>query len=40
MSHALTRLRHALKDELFVRSPDGMMPTAMRKVVAAFDGSN
>src|SRR5712671_4278065 len=27
MSHALTRLRHMLKDELFVRSPTGMMPT-------------
>src|ERR1700688_144104 len=27
MSHALTRLRYMLKDELFVRSPNGMMPT-------------
>src|SRR5438270_13485980 len=27
MSHALTRLRHMLKDELFVRSPTGMTPT-------------
>jgi DNA-binding transcriptional LysR family regulator len=27
MSHALTRLRHMLKDELFVRSPNGMTPT-------------
>jgi DNA-binding transcriptional LysR family regulator len=27
MSHALTRLRHTLKDELFVRSPKGMVPT-------------
>jgi DNA-binding transcriptional LysR family regulator len=27
MSHALTRLRHMLKDELFVRSPGGMAPT-------------
>jgi DNA-binding transcriptional LysR family regulator len=27
MSHALTRLRHVLKDDLFVRSPTGMMPT-------------
>src|ERR1700687_3650517 len=26
MSHALTRLRHMLKDELFVRSPNGMRP--------------
>jgi DNA-binding transcriptional LysR family regulator len=27
MSHALARLRHMLKDELFVRSPNGMVPT-------------
>jgi hypothetical protein len=27
ISHALTRLRHMLRDELFVRSPNGMMPT-------------
>src|ERR1700751_552913 len=27
ISHALTRLRHMLKDELFVRSPYGMTPT-------------
>src|SRR6202011_3561313 len=27
MSHALTRLRYMLTDELFVRSPNGMMPT-------------
>src|SRR3979411_2620429 len=27
MSHALTRLRHMLKDELFVRSPNGLVPT-------------
>jgi DNA-binding transcriptional LysR family regulator len=27
MSHALDRLRHMLKDELFVRSPKGMLPT-------------
>src|SRR3954468_24442569 len=27
MSHALTRLRHMLKDDLFVRTPDGMCPT-------------
>src|ERR1700674_822742 len=26
MSHALTRLRHILKDDLFVRSQTGMMP--------------
>jgi DNA-binding transcriptional LysR family regulator len=34
MSHALTRLRHALKDELFVRSPDGMMPTPRAELLA------
>jgi DNA-binding transcriptional LysR family regulator len=27
MSHALARLRHMLKDDLFVRSPKGMVPT-------------
>jgi DNA-binding transcriptional LysR family regulator len=27
MSHALIRLRHMLKDDLFVRSPKGMHPT-------------
>ncbi len=27
VSHALARLRHALTDELFVRGPDGMVPT-------------
>jgi DNA-binding transcriptional LysR family regulator len=27
VSHALGRLRHMLKDELFVRTPDGMRPT-------------
>src|SRR5918995_2399873 len=27
MSHALGRLRRLLKDELFVRAPDGMRPT-------------
>jgi DNA-binding transcriptional LysR family regulator len=27
VSHALARLRHELKDELFVRTPDGMSPT-------------
>lgn len=27
ISHALIRLRHMLKDELFVRSPKGMIPT-------------
>jgi DNA-binding transcriptional LysR family regulator len=27
MSHALNRLRWMLKDQLFIRTPDGMMPT-------------
>src|SRR6195952_4736880 len=27
ISHALARLRNALRDELFVRTPDGMEPT-------------
>jgi DNA-binding transcriptional LysR family regulator len=27
VSHALARLRHMLKDELFVRTPEGMLPT-------------
>jgi DNA-binding transcriptional LysR family regulator len=27
VSHALSRLRYALKDELFVRTPEGMQPT-------------
>jgi DNA-binding transcriptional LysR family regulator len=34
MSHALTRLRHMLKDELFVRSPQGMMPTPRAEQLA------
>src|SRR3981189_3404033 len=34
MSHALTRLRHMLKDELFVRSPTGMMPTPRAEELA------
>src|SRR4030088_2527484 len=34
MSHALTRLRHMLKDELFVRSPNGMMPTPRADLLA------
>lgn len=28
VSHALNRLRHMLHDELFIRSPPGMRPTA------------
>jgi DNA-binding transcriptional LysR family regulator len=34
MSHALNRLRHMLKDELFVRSPSGMMPTPRAEELA------
>jgi DNA-binding transcriptional LysR family regulator len=34
MSHALTRLRHMLKDELFVRSPNGMSPTPRAEQLA------
>src|ERR1017187_8749351 len=34
MSHALNRLRHMLKDELFVRTPDGMVPTARAEALA------
>src|SRR5882672_7488131 len=34
MSHALNRLRHMLKDELFVRSPDGMVPTPRAEMLA------
>ena len=34
MSHALVRLRHMLKDELFVRSPKGMLPTPRAEEIA------
>jgi DNA-binding transcriptional LysR family regulator len=34
MSHALNRLRHMLKDELFVRTPDGMVPTPRAETLA------
>ena len=34
MSHALTRLRHMLKDELFLRSPNGMIPTPKAEELA------
>ncbi len=34
MSHALTRLRHMLKDQLFVRSPSGMVPTPRAEQLA------
>ncbi|HEY0122593.1 MAG TPA: LysR family transcriptional regulator [Rhizobium sp.] len=33
-SHALARLRHALDDELFVRSAQGMLPTARAEQLA------
>ena len=35
VSHALARLRHALDDELFVRGPAGMQPTARALDVGA-----
>jgi DNA-binding transcriptional LysR family regulator len=34
VSHALGRLRHILDDELFVRGPDGMRPTARALEIA------
>src|SRR5712691_2333697 len=34
MSHALTRLRHMLKDDLFIRSPKGMVPTPRSEQLA------
>jgi DNA-binding transcriptional LysR family regulator len=34
MSHALNRLRYMLKDELFVRTPDGMAPTPRAELLA------
>ena len=34
MSHALKRLRHMLKDELFVRTPAGMVPTPRAEALA------
>jgi DNA-binding transcriptional LysR family regulator len=34
VSHALGRLRHVLGDELFVRGPDGMRPTARALEIA------
>jgi DNA-binding transcriptional LysR family regulator len=34
VSHALNRLRHALKDQLFVRTPSGMMPTPRAEQLA------
>src|SRR3981189_3502454 len=34
ISHALTRLRHRVKDELIVRSPNGMVPTPRAEELA------
>jgi DNA-binding transcriptional LysR family regulator len=34
MSHALNRLRHMLKDDLFVRTPQGMVPTPRAEILA------
>lgn len=34
VSHALNRLRHALKDKLFVRTPSGMVPTPRAEQLA------
>jgi DNA-binding transcriptional LysR family regulator len=34
VSHALGRLRHVLKDELFVRTPEGMVPTPRAEQLA------
>ena len=34
VSHALNRLRHALKDKLFVRTPSGMVPTPRAEELA------
>jgi DNA-binding transcriptional LysR family regulator len=34
MSHALNRLRYMLKDQLFVRTPDGMVPTPRAEQLA------
>jgi len=34
VSHALSRLRHMLKDELFIRTPDGMVPTPRAEQLA------
>lgn len=34
LSHALTRLRHALQDDLFIRTPGGMAPTPQAEDLA------
>jgi DNA-binding transcriptional LysR family regulator len=38
MSHALSRLRHLFKDELFIRTPAGMEPTGRAREIAALLG--
>ena len=35
MSHALNRLRYMLKDQLFIRTPEGMVPTPRAEQLAA-----
>jgi len=35
VSHALSRLRHALKDDLFVRTAEGMIPTQRALEIAS-----
>src|SRR5260370_8706354 len=35
VSHALNRLRYMLKDQLFIRTPEGMVPTARAEQLAA-----
>ena len=39
VSHALNRLRHMLKDDLFVRTPGGMEPTARAREIAPLIGA-
>src|ERR1700757_2267336 len=34
VSHALNRLRHALEDKLFIRTPTGMLPTPRAEQLA------
>src|SRR6266851_5422630 len=34
LSHALTRLRYLLKDQLFIRTPKGMVPTPRAEQLA------
>src|ERR1700676_3025602 len=34
VSHALSRLRYMLKDELFIRAPQGMVPTPRAEMLA------